>query len=363
MKVLPKNLSCLYLYSTRIIFLHNIIISHHSSNTKILSTTTAMSTTKASTTTNKIKIIDSHLHIWANTQESKQNYPYASKDQTPPETLQDRASSSYLLQTMKDSNVDGALIVQPINHKYDHSYVSSAMKTHPSKFKGMLLHDPLLSSNDAVERLEELVLQGFVGVRFNPYLWPSTNTDKPFDNVMSRDGGSGLAVYKRCGELKIPVGIMCFKGLDLHYNDIIQLIEKSPDTILILDHFGFTKLGSSSSDDNNKKKADECFKLLLSLSKYPSVNVKVSALFRQHDSSSSDVENYPYERLRKERFIPLLNAFGSNRLMFGSDFPFVLEQEEGYHRTVDLVQSWCNDFEDKQALMSGTAELLFGIWG
>merc|ERR1711933_639917 len=130
---------------------------------------------------------------------------------------------------------------------------------------------------------EDLVLKGFVGVRFNPYLWPN-------NELMSSEGKSGLAVYKRCGELKIPVGIMCFKGLDLHYNDIIQLIEKSPDTILVLDHFAFTKIGSG----DNKKKADEGFDLLLSLAKYPSVHVKISALFRQHDSCSN-VENYPYD--------------------------------------------------------------------
>ena len=134
--------------------------------------------------TTPIKHIDSHLHIWANTQESEK-YPYAGDDQIPPPSIKDRASASYLLDTMKNSNVDGALIVQPINHKFDHSYVASAIKAYPTKFKGMLLHDPSLSPDDAVERLEELVLQGFVGVRFNPYLWPA-------EMKMSQDGGNGL---------------------------------------------------------------------------------------------------------------------------------------------------------------------------
>ena len=118
---------------------------------------------------------------------------------------------------------------------------------------------------------------------------------------------------------------------------------------MVLDHFGFTKLD---------ERGEECFQQLLSLSKYPSVIIKISALFRQGDN-----DGYPYEQLRAKRFQPLLKAFGADRLMFGSDFPFVLEQEEGYGRTVDLIESWCDGVEDKKALMSGTAERLFGVWG
>jgi predicted TIM-barrel fold metal-dependent hydrolase len=37
----------------------------------------------------------------------------------------------------------------------------------------------------------------------------------------------------------MPVGIMCFKGLGLHYDDIIKLVEFSPETNVVIDHFGF----------------------------------------------------------------------------------------------------------------------------
>ncbi|EJK63708.1 hypothetical protein THAOC_15620, partial [Thalassiosira oceanica] len=175
----------------------------------------------------------------------------------PPKSIQDEATPEKLLERMEEAKVDGCLIVQPINHKFDHSYVSDAMRRYPDKFKGMLLHDPSLSPDMAVTRLEELVLAGFCGVRFNPYLWPEGKT-------MSEDGGNGLAVYKRCGELKVPVGVMCFKGLGLHLDDIEALISKSPDTTLILDHIGFCKLGD-----------DETFEKLISLARHPNV--------RKHD--------------------------------------------------------------------------------
>jgi len=249
---------------------------------------------------------------------------------------------------MASSKVDGALIVQPINHLFDHRYVADAIQSHPGKLKGMMLHDPSLTARDAVGRLEELALRGFVGVRFNPYLWPAATGGGMC--VMSKEGEGGLAVYKRCGELNFPVGVMCFKGLDLHYDDIVNLLEASPTTTLILDHLGFTAL-DAETDDN--------FTKLLSLAKYQKVVVKLSALFRVAGAN----DPYPYERVRTERFVPLLRAFGKDRIMFGTDFPFITEQEGDYDGAVALVTKWAGDEETRDAVMGGTAERLFGLWG
>lgn len=43
---------------------------------------------------------------------------------------------------MKEASVSGALIIQPGNHLYDHSYVTSVLKAYPDKFVGMLLANP-----------------------------------------------------------------------------------------------------------------------------------------------------------------------------------------------------------------------------
>jgi predicted TIM-barrel fold metal-dependent hydrolase len=289
-----------------------------------------------SVSTNAGRVIDSHLHVWANSDEASR-FPYI---QDPPENLANRASTAALLEQMEQHGVDGALIVQPINHKYDHSYVIQAIKAHPDRFKGMLLHNPTLSEEAAIANLEELATQGFVGVRFNPYLWPKLGEK----NWAPMSQGAGLAVYKRCAELKIPVGVMCFQGLPLHFEDILELLKASPDTTLIFDHFGFTSVDDPAA-----------FNQLLQLAKYKNVYVKISALFRLNDP-------FPYERVQKERFQPLVEAFGADRLMYGSDFPFVLEQTQGY-ATVDLVSSWVSDEKDRRAIMGGTAEKVFGLWG
>ncbi|KAL3808514.1 hypothetical protein ACHAXA_008335 [Cyclostephanos tholiformis] len=284
-------------------------------------------------------VIDSHLHVWATADESSSLFPY---DKAPPPLLQDLASPEALLERMEDAGVDGALIVQPINHKFDHSYVTHAIQRYPHKFKGMLLHDPSLAANFAVERVEQLVLSGYAGVRFNPYLWPD-------GSLMSEESGSGLAVYKRCGEMNVPVGVMCFKGLGLHFDDILALIAKSPNTVLILDHIGFCAL-----DDDG----DRTFDQLLSLAAYENVVVKVSALFR----NTGEVDSYPYDGIKQRRFIPLMREFGPRRLMMGTDFPYVIETEGSYKGAVEIVRSWVPEGDDRDAIMGGNAQRLFGSW-
>ncbi|KAK8519184.1 hypothetical protein V6N12_012409 [Hibiscus sabdariffa] len=114
------------------------------------------------------KTIDSHLHVWASPQEAADKYPYfPGQEPTLPGHL------DFLLQCMEEGSVDGALIVQPINHKFDHSLVTSVLKKHPTKFVGCCLANPA-EDGTGVKQLEDLILKdGYRAVRFNPYLWPS----------------------------------------------------------------------------------------------------------------------------------------------------------------------------------------------
>jgi predicted TIM-barrel fold metal-dependent hydrolase len=291
------------------------------------------------------KTIDAHLHVWGNADDNAGELPYApGKD--PPISLANVADTESLLKVMDKSGIDGALIIQPINYEFDHSYVLNAVHEHPDRFKCMMLHDPSLGKEAALSRLEEMHSKGVVGVRFNPYLWPKAD-EGSWTPISSTE--AGVAVYKRCGELKMPVGIMCFQGLHLHFQDILELLRVSPSTTLILDHFAFTSFEDEERDMSFRTQ-------LLELAKFPQVYVKISALFRLADPTSD------YQKVRTERFEPLLQTFGAERLLFGSDFPFVLEQAESYKGTVDLVDSWIPDESTRNEVMGGTAERLFGPW-
>ncbi|XP_060196979.1 uncharacterized protein LOC132626208 isoform X3 [Lycium barbarum] len=230
------------------------------------------------------KIIDSHLHVWASPQEC-----------------------------MEEAGVDGALIVQPINHKFDHSYVTSALKNFPSKFIGCCLANPA-EDGSGIKQLEDLVLEdGYRAVRFNPYLWPS---GQKMTNEI------GKALFSKAGELGVPVGFMCMKGLLLHLQEIEELCTEFPSTVVLLDHVAFCK-----PPKNDEER--QVFLELLKLSRFPQVYVKFSALFRVSRNP------YPYEDL-SQVLAQLVSSYGAPRIMWGSDFPFIVA-ECGYKEAREAV--------------------------
>lgn len=232
----------------------------------------------ASATAVKYKVIDSHLHVWASPEEASSGYPYF-----PGQEPSLNGSKDFLLQR------------------------------YPSKFIGCCLANPA-EDGSGIGELESLVMkEGYRAVRFNPYLWPS---GQQMTNEI------GKAMFAKSGELGIPVGFMCFKGLLPHLADIEQLCTQFPTTTVIIDHFGFCKPPMNELES-------ESWSRLLGLSTFPQVYVKVSAFFRVSRKP------YPYEDtcfLLSE----LIASYGAQRLMWGSDFPFVVK-ECGYKEAKDLV--------------------------
>jgi hypothetical protein len=92
--------------------------------------------------------IDGHLHIWS---DGKAPYPWAEGNEPPssPRLGDDRATVESLLAKMDHAVVAGALVVQPITHKFDHSYVRDAIKKHPDRLKGMCLANPAIEGGAA----------------------------------------------------------------------------------------------------------------------------------------------------------------------------------------------------------------------
>ena len=210
------------------------------------------------------RVIDSHLHVWSN---GKEPYPW---EVEPPDVLKETATYEVLVNAAREAGVSGALIVQPANHKYDHTYVTNALRKYPAFFRGMCLANPTLPPAEAVATLMSLHGEGYVGVRFNPYLFPD-----------GMDSEVGRALYKAAGELDMPVGVMAFGGFPAQLPAIKALLAHAPATKLIIDHMGFFRqpatgglLADAATND------EEAWAALMELGKLPQVYVKVSALFR-----------------------------------------------------------------------------------
>ncbi len=103
----------------------------------------------------------------------------------------------------------GALIVQPGNHLYDHSYVTSVLRQHKGRLAGCLLADPT-PGGGGVAALEQLVQQErYVAVRFNPYLW--SEGEKMSNEVCgcTRACSPGLGTPASPGSVMLLLGCCC----------------------------------------------------------------------------------------------------------------------------------------------------------
>ena len=292
--------------------------------------------------------IDAHLHIWSN---GSAPFEWASE---PPAALHSVATAEKMRDAGERAGVGGALIVQPANHKFDHSYVAAALQKHPDYFRGMMLVDGSLPPLEAVASLESLWRQGFVAARFNPSLFPA-----------GLDGPTGKALFKRCGELSMPVGIMTFTGLMPHLQAIRALAALTP-TDLIIDHMGFFRQPATGGLVGEAAANDEAaWEALLSLADLPNVHVKLSAFFRLSAA-------LPPHRDLEARVAALVAAFGARRLLWGSDFPFVIiggntptDAGCSYAQASAQLGSWSVpglDDDAYRAIMGGNAQRLFGFW-
>lgn len=317
-------------------------------------TTLFGSPTRGSMASSSRRVIDSAVHVWST---GRDPFPWAVP---PPPSLAEAATPEALIASAAAAGVAGALIVQPANHMFDHAYVTAALKAHPTFFRGMGLANPTLPPAEAVAALEALHAAGFVGVRFNA---------GAFEGGLTSD--VGRALYKRAGELGMPVGVMCFKGLGPFVPALTALCEAHPETTLVVDHLGFFRqpaiggqLGGAAAND------DDAWAGLLGLARYPQVHVKVSALFRASGEAPPHLDLQP-------RLAALLRAYGKERLMWGSDFPFVLPGgfplPDGvdatpaamtYSEAARVLDSWSlPELDDaaRDALMGGNAARLFGF--
>lgn len=305
------------------------------------------------------RIIDSHVHIWGD------GLAFEFNTAPPPDLEGDKGSPETLLRLMDAAGVHGALVIQPINYQYDHSYLMDVVQQprYQGRLKLMALMDPTLEEVGYGEcLLDGLKRQGFVGIRYNPYLFP------PGEQM---SGTKGVAWFRKAGDLNLCVGIMCFKGFSLHYEDILQLLRcgngdrtEGVKTKVIIDHWGFFVQGGKVDED--------AWNQLLSLATFSEVYVKISALWRV------SVEPFPHLDL-DHRLLQLVETFGTNRLLFGTDFPYVQQQlqqtdtddastnKESYVRYVEAMQSWpqCQARlapAQWDELFSLTAESLFGTF-
>ncbi len=265
------------------------------------------------------RIIDPHVHVWVN----DPRYPWAKETANPPK---EDATPEMLLGLMNANGVARTVIIQVIHYRWDNSYVAAVLKQYPGIFQGVARVNPEdAAAPDHLSRLVEE--EGFRGVRISP------RADAAGDWIR---GPLMPPLWRRCLDLGVPMTVL---APVTRMPDVARLAEKFPGLTVVIDHMA----------DCPPDRPEE-LKKLLALARYPKVFVKIS-----HTWSLSK-EPYPY-RDTWPQVKALYDAFGPQRLMWGSDWPLV-ERHCGYGRALALVRDEM-DFltaEDKSWILSQTVE-------
>ena len=231
---------------------------------------------------------------------------------------------------MDRNDVERAVLIQ-FWGQTDNEYHFDAQRRYPGRFANVVYVD--WTQKDAIARLEELAERGASGVRLRPGARSS--------------GDDPLAIWRAAGRLDLTVdcGGAFFK--DENDETFFDLVRAVPDVRIVIEHLG----GANKPDSTEAQRALR--RRAMKLAQFPNVTMKIHGLGEFAERAMPPGSSFPF----KEPIPPLLEdvyqAFGPQRMMWGSDYPNT-SHREGY--TTSLVL--CRDrFSDKP---KAEIDLIFG---
>ena len=240
-----------------------------------------------------------------------------------------------LLDQMVRNKVDHAVLVQ-INGVFDNSYLVECMERFPGRFAGVGMVD--VAGPDALDRLSEFPAMGIAGVRLN------AATRSP--------GSDPLAIWKKAEELGLIVS--CGGQLaDFSSAEFDNIVRQVPRLQLIIEHLGAGGRDTEPYDD---------YRRVLRLARHPNTYMKIPGLGEICARPMPFVLPFPFAGNVPPLVEMAMEAFGAQRLMWGSDFPPVAFRE-GYRNALRWPQEHVTyaSEEDKEWVFGGTAAALFSF--
>lgn len=272
--------------------------------------------------------IDSHVHVWTSDRESYPLSPnFSEREVKPPTFLPDE-----LFAHQKGTGVHRTVLVQMSFYEFDNSYMLHVMEQYPGRFGGIgIVND---KETGVGEKMKELAASGVRGFRL--YAFP--------DRVKDWESSEGIqAMWKTGGENGLA---MCCLTDPAALPVVDKMVKAYPDTPVVIDHFA--RIGMRGSVDQGE--LDQ----LLALAEFPNTHLKVSAYYALGKKAP------PYTDLAP-MFRQVRDAFGAERLMWGSDCPYQVQGDHSYGASLALVTEGL-DFlsaEEKEHILRKTADTLF----
>jgi L-fuconolactonase len=245
-----------------------------------------------------MEILDAQVHTWLPDRPSLPWDPTYRKTYSDAAHLQHVGQSmapETLLVEMAEAGVDGAVLVPVGVYGTDNSFELNAAMRFPRRFAVVGSVDHM--SADVADRLQHDVARGMRGIRIG-----SLGNDER----LARD--EFVSVLEACKDLDLSVSFMLFHPVP---EALLQLLKRFADVNFLLDHVGVgvapPVFGSVTGDPFS------CLDEICGLATLPNVFLKLTG------APVLSREPYPFEDIWAP-VMRLIEAFGPERVMWGSDF-------------------------------------------
>ncbi len=267
-------------------------------------------------------VIDAHVHFW---KYDKKRDGWITKDMG---VLREDYLPEHLALSLKRNQVDGVVAVQVDQSELETHFLTELAATHPV-IKGVVGWVDLKKSN-IEERLayfsQYAIIKGYRHIV----------QAEPAGFLLNEDFQRGVAALKT---YNYTYDILIYPQ---QLQDAIDFAAKFPEQKLVVDHCAKPNIG--------QHKLQEWEALIQELAAMPHVYCKLSGLFTEavwKQWSASDF--YPYLDV-------VFKAFGTDRLLFGSDWPVMLLSGI-YIQWKSLLEKYLEGFtaEDREKIFGGNA--------
>lgn len=266
--------------------------------------------------------IDCHNHVF-----DPENFPYQ-PDRYHPQG-HEISPADYFLQVLRAYNVSHALVIGP-NSGYgedDNRALLEAIQRSNGRFKGMAV----VSKDVTDDTLLALKEAGVVGVTFNVAFYGVEHF---------ADAETLMAQLHKVG-LMAQIQVMGDQILAFE-----ALLKRTPATVII-DHCGRPELDEGMDS--------AAFQALLSIAEQTPHYIKLSGM------AKFSKQGFPFADT-KAYVMALFAAFGEDRILWGSDWPFLLApQRMDYGTLLMLAEDWFPDTSVREKYFWQNAARLFGF--
>jgi L-fuconolactonase len=242
-----------------------------------------------------------------------------------------------LVHEMDANGVRHAVLIQ-IRGQYDNTYQDECRRRYPGRFASVVCVD--WEQPDAPATLRRLVQAGASGLRLRPF---------------SRSPGSdSLAIWRAAADLGVAVSCLG-TAAEFAAPEFTALVEALPGLRVVLEHLAGIGAPEPTADPLHHQ-------AVLDLARHPNLYAKLPGLGEFCTRAMPVREPVPFVEPVPPLLERFVDAFGPDRLMWGSDFPPVAGRE-GYGNAPRLPMARLEGLSAaaREAVFGGTALTVFPL--